>query len=161
MSFKLYQQGPEIYIPILIFSLVLTVVMFGVFPFGFARVRKKSITKKKYNTICYAVNFCIMCVIATETNSAASGAPYLLWTSLFTKNGLRVLEQRGILNDSAYNGTSPEKVDVTDESQDEIGENNLIYTGEEVRCNFCRKCGDKLILGSRYCRKCGAKVISI
>ena len=50
MSYELFQQGPAAYIPVLLLSLVVTVVAYGAFPFIFAKVRKTPITKKKYNS---------------------------------------------------------------------------------------------------------------
>ena len=56
MSYELFQQGPAAYIPVILVSLVVTVVAYGAFPFIFARARKKVITKKKYNRLCYGFN---------------------------------------------------------------------------------------------------------
>lgn len=39
MSYELFRQGPAAYIPVLLLSLIITVIAYGAFPFIFARVR--------------------------------------------------------------------------------------------------------------------------
>lgn len=53
MSFELFQQGPDVYVPILIVSLFITVAVYGMFPIIFSMVRIKPITKK--NTLGYVM----------------------------------------------------------------------------------------------------------
>jgi len=46
MTYELFEQGPSVYLPIIIFSLIITLISYGAFPLIFAFVRKKEITKK-------------------------------------------------------------------------------------------------------------------
>ena len=96
MSYETFQQGPAVYIPLLLISLLVTLVAYGAFPLIFARVRKASITKKKYNLICFGVNLLIM-ILFIALNGSSSGAPYVLWTWVFSAAGLKTLESKGVL----------------------------------------------------------------
>ena len=138
MTYELFQQGPGVYIPILLLSLIITILGYGAFPFIFARTRKKPVTKKKYRWLCYGINFGVMFLFIVF-NGEANGGPYLLWTWLFSRNGIKVLEERGLLKDNNYiEVEQPAKVD---------------------KICFCRKCGAKLIEGSLFCSKCGTEVV--
>lgn len=105
MTYDTFQQGPGEYIPIIIASLLLTLVAYGAFPLIFARVRKQPITKNKYTLICYGFNFFInlifIIISVEESGQATSGGAYLLWTFVFTLLGARVLKKRSILAGSA------------------------------------------------------------
>ena len=89
-------QNPSINILSLIISLGLTVLAYCAFPLIYANNCKKAIPKKKYTKLCYGINFLIMLVFAL-INGGSSGAPYLLWTWVFSKSGLKALERRGLL----------------------------------------------------------------
>ena len=60
--YELFQQGPMVYIPVLLISLVVTLLAYAALPIILAKTRKKIITKKKYNLLCYGINFLIMIV---------------------------------------------------------------------------------------------------
>ena len=99
--YELFQMGPMVYIPVLLVSLVVTVVAYGLFPILFAIFRKKNITKKKNTWICYGVNFVVM-VVFLALNGSSSGAPYLLWTWVFTRYGVKKIRLNGYLSDGEY-----------------------------------------------------------
>jgi hypothetical protein len=85
-----------VYIPIVVLSLIITMAAYCAFPLIFAKTRKHTITKIKYNLICYAFNFLIM-VLFVAINGKSSGTPYLLWTFVFSLWGERSLQKRDIL----------------------------------------------------------------
>ena len=164
MSYETFQQGPAVYIPILLVSLLITLVAYGVFPLIFARVRKAGITKKKYNLICFGVNFLIM-ILFIALNGSSSGAPYVLWTWVFSAAGLKTLESRGVLespqakNDQKSCPDQTVQIDETTVSGEAaIAENELLLPEEKPQIRFCRKCGFELFESSKFCSKCGAKV---
>jgi len=94
MNYELFLQGPEVYIPVLLISLVLTVLAYGAFPFILVRTRKKAITKKKFYLLCFGVNFLVM-ILFKLIGGSSSAAPYVLWTWIFARIGLNKLEGRG------------------------------------------------------------------
>lgn len=47
MSFELFEQGPGVYVPVLIGALLLTIVQYGAFPIGFALFRQEDIEEKR------------------------------------------------------------------------------------------------------------------
>ena len=152
MSYELFQQGPEVYIPILLLSLVITVVAYGAFPLIFAKARKSPITKKKYRGLCYGINVAVMFMFIVINGEASSGGPYLLWTWIFSSWGTRILEDKGLLDDGTYIPSAPTPVQAPQQSKP-IGEANKIC--------FCRKCGERLIDRSKYCSKCGTEIIEM
>ena len=167
MSFETFQQGPAVYIPILLVSLLITLVAYGAFPLIFARVRKTGITKKKYNLICYGVNFLIM-ILFIALNGSSSGAPYVLWTWVFSAAGLKTLESNGVLERPQDKNGQKSYPDQTVQINETPGHSEATETVEvpeapllsekKPQIRFCRKCGFELIEGSQFCSKCGAKV---
>ena len=145
MSYELFLQGPEVYIPILLLLLAVTMTAYGAFPIIFAKARKSSITKKKYRWLCYGINLAVM--LGFTILGGGSLRPYLFWTWLFTKRGINILRSEGVLEDNENNYD-------TSDSEGEP-ESSIIKMNKN---NFCRKCGDKLLENSKFCRKCGAQV---
>ena len=150
MTYELFQQGPAVYVPILLLSLVITVVAYGAFPLIFAKVRKSPITKKKYRGLCYGINVAVMFLFIVMNGGASNGAPYFLWTWAFSSWGTRILEGKGLLDDGTYTPSVPTRV--TEQSKPTI---------EVDKVRFCRKCGEKLIDSSRFCRKCGTEIVEV
>lgn len=101
MTYELFQQGPEVYIPYLIISLLGTLLIYGAFPVIFAKTRKTPITKKKYKKLCFGINV-IPLFIFGIVNGSFSIAPYVLWTLVFSKYGTKVLGTKGLMTDSDY-----------------------------------------------------------
>ena len=95
MSYELFKQGPAAYVPVLLISLLITLVAYGAFPLIFARTRKAVISRKKYNLICFGFNFLVL-ILFIVLNGSSSAGPYALWTWVFSASGLRTLEERGV-----------------------------------------------------------------
>ena len=165
MTYELFNQGPAAYIPIILVSLLITLVAYGTFPLVFARMRKKTITKKKYNLFCYCVNFLVMVLFVAMNGNSSSGAPYLLWTWVFSMSGIKTLKIRGVLeetqNKNYKNDVSTEVAEVakTTISKDTMMAAAGLPVSEEMpRIRFCRKCGFELIDGSEFCSRCGTAI---
>lgn len=152
MSYELFQQGPAAYIPVLLLSLVITVVAYGAFPFIFAKVRNTPITKKKYRRLCYGINIAVMFMFIVINGEASSGGPYLLWTWIFSSWGTRILEDKSLLDDGTYIPSAPPPVQAPKQSKPIVEANKIC---------FCRKCGERLIDRSKYCSKCGTEIIEM
>ena len=108
--YELFQLGPAVYIPTLLFSLAITIIAFGAFPFIFARVRKSPITTKKYRRICYGINVVALFLFIVINGGGTSVAPYILWTSIFAHFGVKTLSRRGVITDSEYLADDPNRV---------------------------------------------------
>jgi hypothetical protein len=143
--YELFQQGPMVYIPVLLISLVVTLLAYAALPIILAKTRKKIIAKKKYNLLCYGINFLIM-IVFIGLNGKSSGAPYIIWTGVFSSMGLRILKKRNVL-DGFQTVTVEQNLQAIDVSDD------------APRIRFCRKCGSELLDGAKFCNKCGTKVI--
>ncbi len=167
MSYELFQQGPAVYVPIILLSLIITLGAYCAFPLIFAKFRKKIITKKKYRVLCYCVNLAVMALFIVK-NGASSGGPYILWTWVFSAAGIKILESKSILekyhcqgeasvathsmgdNYVAANSETPESViAIVDDSS---------TPKEHPQIKFCWKCGFELIEGSEFCSNCGTKI---
>ena len=172
--YELFQMGPMVYIPVLLISLIVTVVTYGLFPVLFAVFRKKSITKRKYTWICYGVNFVVMCVFLA-LNGSSSGAPYLLWTWVFTRYGVKKIGLKGCVSHGDYLEDDPNRIteclscgyrnrDYFDTCpQCGKSRKRYVYLNEESSTGsdptlICKNCGEKLAVDSSFCNKCGTEV---
>ena len=99
MSYEMFEQGPAIYVPILILSLLITILAYCAFPLIFALVRKEPIEQKKYSKFCYIANAVIMVFFMALNGGAANGAPYILWTSIFVAIGKKILRKKDAILD--------------------------------------------------------------
>ena len=151
MTYELFQQGPSVYIPILLLSIVITVVAYGTFPLIFAATRTTPIAKKKYKRLCYGINIAVMFMFIVINGEASSGGPYLLWTWIFSSWGTRILEDKGLLDDGTYIPSAP-PVQTPQHSKPIV---------EADKICFCRKCGEKMIDNSKFCRKCGTEIVEV
>lgn len=102
MSYELLQRDPLKFWIIFAISLVITIIVYGSFPFVFAKKRSLVITKKKYQFLCYGINAVPLIVFTVLNEGVLSVGPYLLWTSIFAAYGIKVLGKRGIMPDSKY-----------------------------------------------------------
>ena len=165
MTYELFNQGPAAYIPIILVSLLITLVAYGAFPLVFARMRKKTITKKKYNLFCYCVNFLVMVLFVAVNGNSSSGAPYLLWTWVFSMSGIKTLQIRGVLEETQNNNYKNDlSTEVAEVANTTISKDSMIAAAEHPvseempRIRFCRKCGFELIDGSEFCSRCGTAI---
>ena len=166
MSYELFEQGPAAYVPVILVSLVVTLVAYGAFPLIFARTRKKAITKRKYNVLCYCFNALVMILFIAINGEPSSGAPYLLWTWVFSASGLKTLKSRGVLERFQvfdYTKTSTSQTSQVMGSDISLEANDKTETPpvqeEKPPIRFCRKCGCELIAGSEFCSKCGVPIV--
>lgn len=136
-NIELFLESPALFFLLMVISLIVTLFVYGAFPIIFAKTRKKPITKKKYKGLCYGINFIGM-VFFIVLNGASSGAPYLLWTWIFSNYGIKTLTAKGLLS-NALRGKEKQSVHVD-------------------KILFCRKCGTRLDEDSRFCRKCGTEI---
>ena len=136
--FELFQESPALFFLVIVISLVVTLLVYGAFPVIFSKTRKTPITKKKYKGLCYGIN-AIGLVFFVALNGASNGAPYLLWTWIFSNYGVKTLEAKGLLSD----------ILPTEEENANIVNSKIC---------FCRKCGTSIEDGSRFCRKCGTEI---
>lgn len=167
MSYELFQQGPAVYVPIILLSLIITLGAYCAFPLVFAKLRKKIITKRKYRALCYCVNFAVMVLFITK-NGASSGIPYVLWTWVFSAAGIKILKNKSILdgyqNQNEARAATHSMGDNYGAANSEIPENVIAIVDdssipkEHSQIKFCRKCGFKLLPNSAFCSKCGAKI---
>ena len=109
MTYESFQQEPEMYILYLIISLFITLLAYGAFPFIFAKTNKTPITKKKYKRLCYGINIVVLFIFAI-INGAFNIAPYILWTWVFSKYGVKVLGTKGLMPDSDYLEDDPNRL---------------------------------------------------
>lgn len=151
--YDLLQEDPALFFLMLLVSLVLTLVVYSVFPIIFSKKRKKPISETKYKLLCYGVNFIGM-MFFIALNGASSGAPYLLWTWIFSNRGIKNLKSRGYLSDGK---------EVTKKIARKVSDSNDMPKTDksaENKIRFCRKCGKTLPSDAVFCNKCGTKIIT-
>lgn len=111
MTLELFEQGPSVYIPFLLISILITAAFYSAFPLLFAVLRKKIITSRRYRFFCYLLNFLVL-LFFIALNGSSSGAPYILWTSVFSHFGLKALDHRGLIVDPNVPVVSSEKANI-------------------------------------------------
>ena len=99
MTYEIFQQGASVYVPVILISLIVTMVVYCAFPLIFAKARKSEITKKKYKLLCYGINILLCLTFAFINGGAASFLPYLIWTSVFSNVGIKIMKRNGIIAD--------------------------------------------------------------
>lgn len=151
MFYDLFQQDSALFLTNLFFSLILTLFVYGFFPLVFAMHRKKEIKKKKYKRICFLVNLVpslFFCVLNGGTNFAA----YLLWSTVFSYCGVKILISRGLLVDS----------NIYDDEDDYIDENpnnkKVFVVSKPENDEFCERCGADITKDTDSCHVCGEKI---
>ena len=156
-DFELFERDPGAFFLNLLISLALTLFVYCLFPIIFAKARQNPITKKKYLILCYAINF-IGFVIFTAINcDAISAGPYILWTWIFSKMGVKSLCDNDLLLENEKTETNKKSLSNTvNNTQKPTQATPDVNTKDKV-C-FCRKCGSKLTPDSLFCNKCGTKI---
>ena len=81
-------------------SMIFTMFAYGGFPIIFAKTKKGRIKASKYRGLCYGINAIPMSFFLISANGVYNAAPYLIWTLIFSKIGIKMLTQRGILEES-------------------------------------------------------------
>lgn len=157
MSDELFNQGPGVYVPFLLISILITAVSYAVFPLFFARIRKKGITARKYRGLCYIFNFLVM-VFFIALNGSSSGAPYVLWTSVFCHFGLKTLKRKNLIaaiNDPISNPPSETVVEYTGKFQQTAVVASAPVGSKKAKNRFCKHCGSPIDPASKKCTGCG------
>ena len=176
MTYEIFEQGPEVFIPFIIFSLIITVVAYGAFPLLYSLLLEKNITKKKYNKLCYLINFFIMILFCIINGEVSSLAPYFLWTSIFASLGINIFKKRGFLEDTQKNNqtkasnchtesiskspqipNSNEKTEIS-YNHNSYGNGISLHAEKMLQISYCRKCGNRVTGDSVFCNKCGTKI---
>ena len=175
MDYELFLQGPEVYIPVLLISLFITVTAYGAFPLICATARRKPVTRKKYRGLCYGINAAVMFFFIVMNGGAVSIGAYALWTGVFSSLGIKILKSRNVLIDLTNIEQQEEPERWTECKVCGYKEKDIFYECPQcgnyaspykisqekpAQCDqilFCRSCGEKLIENSRFCRKCGTK----
>lgn len=98
MTYSFFEQDPIGYIIYILFSLIITLVVYGVFPLIMAYSKERTINAKTYKRLCYTVNFFVCFVLGLINGTSLSILPYLLWTAVFVKIGFRTLLYQGLVN---------------------------------------------------------------
>lgn len=157
--YELFQQGPAVYIPIILIMLLITLVAYAIFPLIFAFTRKKVITKTKYNIFCYGINFLVMFFFII-VNGKSSGSPYFLWTCIFSVVGTNILKRRRVLEgyQPLVSAFQDDEETNTTPSSNIVDETITDENKEKIQINVCKKCGASIEEHSRFCHKCGTRL---
>ena len=169
MNYELFQQGPAVYLPILLLSFVVTVVAYGAFPFVFAKTRKKPITGKKYRSMCYGINAAVMFAFVVLNSGVFNAGPYILWTWVWTTYGTKALSKRGIIREEEHLSTgkqgAPNGAAETlsadayrIKSASSQGAGNKVPGPSRNGSFFCKYCGTRLMENAVFCHECGSRI---
>ena len=102
MPYEVFEAGPAVYVPYILISLAITLIAYGMFPLIFARARRKVITRKKYRMFCFAFNLLVVIGFCIINGGFSSWAPYLLWTTVFSSAGIKMLINKGRLGEPRH-----------------------------------------------------------
>ena len=144
--YELLEESFGLFLLALIIDLSITLLVYGAFPVLYARKCVTPILTKKYKRKCFGIN-ALGIVFFFLLSGAASAAPYMLWTWVFSNYGLKKLTERGLLLDAPI---------VDEPTEEQVEERKFFKTSDK---RFCRKCGAELLEGTRFCRKCGTEII--
>lgn len=93
----------------IIFNLISTAALYAAFPLIFACTRKKQIKRKGYVWSCFGVNFAIMfalkVVLTYSGSDFGSLYPYVIWTEVFYRLGIKNMENKGLMHDDKPQST--------------------------------------------------------
>lgn len=117
----------------ILFSLIITIISYGLFPVAFSKTRKQFVTKRKYKWLCFGINYIVSMVFVVIRGGFVTLAPYFLWTSIFYSYGVRELGRRGVMPESNH------------------------FKAKNGQIIECKKCGykEKHLIGP--CPRCNSK----
>lgn len=151
--YDLFMEGPSVYIPVLVISLLVTLIAYGAYPLLYARFKKKPISKTKYKVKCWFFNFLPMLAFFLLSDRTPAG-PYLLWTSIFCHSGLNTLERRNLLADPDTPVSSSETdMEYNGKYQQPAIPDSPKKTKYKNR--FCKLCGSPIDPTTKKCTGCG------
>lgn len=159
MTLELFELGPGVYIPYLILSFLITAGSYAIFPLLFARIRKKNITARKFRFFCFLFNFMIMAFFIA-LNGSSSGAPYLIWTSVFCHYGLKTLKKRNIIvisNTMVQNNDSDMSMQCTNKKNNSFDSEFSPTKQIKSKKRFCVICGNPIDQETKRCSSCGKR----
>lgn len=161
MTLELFEQGPGVYVPILLVSILITAVSYAAYPLLLARFRRKPISARKYRVFCYLFNFLVM-VLFIALNGSSSGAPYVLWTSVFCHCGKNTLEHRNLLAQPNVSASIPSSepssgtvTEYTGKFQQSVISVPVCGKPKRPKSRFCKLCGSPIDPSTRKCTGCG------
>lgn len=155
MTLELFEQGPGVYIPVLVLSLLVTLIAYGAYPLLYARLKKKPISRTKYKLKCWFFNVLPMLAFFLLSDRTPAG-PYLLWTSIFCHSGLNTLESRNLLIDPDAPVLSAETdMEYTGEYQQSAVSVSPPAKPKKAKSRFCKLCGSPIDPATKKCTGCG------
>lgn len=161
MTLELFNQGPGVYVPVLLVSILITAISYSLFPIILAKTRRKGISARKYSVLCYVFNFLVM-VFFIALNGNSSGAPYILWTSIFCHSGLKALKRRNVLTASNVSVpvqpsavSSNTTLEYTEKSQQRVIMPSTPIDSGKTKQRYCKLCGGAIEQTTKRCTKCG------
>lgn len=161
MTFELFEQGPGVYLPVLVVSLLITMAAYSAYPLLYAYCQNEPITAKKFRRRCYLGNLVPM-LFFFLFNGGSSGVPYILWTSVFSAVGKNILDRRNLLEDSDdFVSDQPETpiIDTKLENEDELQQETIVATDPvkptKGKQRYCKFCGSSIDRDTKKCTGCG------
>lgn len=158
MTYDLYAEGPNVYVPYLLISILFTVLAYCMFPLVFASLRKKPISSRKYSAICFGVNFIVMLVFVLFGSTSA--VPYFLWTYIFSSLGKKKLLKKAVLNAVPFSNDVERKPHSDSNLPAETGDAKEQCHSSETGCTngkkrYCKLCGGIINPSTKKCNDCG------
>lgn len=93
----------------ILFNLISTAALYAAFPLIFACTRKKQIKRKVYVWSCFEVNFVVMFALKLALTYLGSDFgslyPYVIWTEVFHRLGIKNMENKGLMHDDKPQST--------------------------------------------------------
>lgn len=122
-------------------ALVLTTIYYGAFPILFSKTRTKPITTRQYRWLCIGVTFALWILIGVISGEVSTGAPALLWGTIFYRKGKGILQKKKL---TEHNTEEPQNVTITcDKCGKKFADNPENYTMIGV-LKYCRFCIDEM-----------------
>lgn len=84
----------------IVLDLVITLISYGIIPLLIANSLTTRVTTRRYRVYSFLGNILVM-VLFIIFNGRSTGAPYLLWTSIFSYVGNSILKERNLIADTA------------------------------------------------------------
>ena len=86
-------------------SIILTAVLYCLYPLISAKNQIDVTTAKDYRKRCFCINAIILVIfviinLAMQENAISSVVPYGLWTTIFAGIGVKQLKSRGLIEDN-------------------------------------------------------------
>lgn len=149
------------YLPVLVVSLLITMAAYSAYPLLYAYCQNEPITAKKFRRRCYLGNLVPM-IFFFLFNGGSSGAPYILWTSVFSAVGKNILARRNLLEDSDdFVPNQPETaiIDTKLEQEDVLQQETIVATDPvkptKGKQRYCKFCGSSIDQDTKKCTGCG------